>query len=221
MTADAEAAIWAAINALVHPSLRRIDHDIRGEIYGEVPSLWDQANASLYGEVGPGGPSGPKEERSVADLDLMERLSIIADTTAHELAERKIAGPFLMVRGKKVPDTPPQLVLLAQHVVKHEQDHLWWWVYRFASWANWLEVSLKIVDRPRLLRYIRSTPCPRCRTRQVTVEGDDGSPVVVSALMIVWRDDLVRNIECQRCHYQWPRGEGMRLLGDLVRRRTA
>ena len=224
MATDAETGIWAAIDALTKPSLRRIDHDQRGTIWGEVPSLWDQANQALYGEVGPGGPSGPKDERSVADLDLMERLYIIRDTTREELQRRHIDPGH---------STPIQLVQLGQHVVRRELDELWWWVYRFASWANWLEISLQLVEKPPT-PYIRSTPCPQCGTRQVILDRATGKVIrcgkpgcinpdhiVVSALHIIWVGNYTRDIECQQCGFVWFRGAGFNTLSDLVGRRTA
>lgn len=214
------ARLWAAVDRLTKPSQHRIVRDdepsewllaqpVRSAAvvssYGIVPSLWEQAAGALVGgEVGGGTGTKPLRERSPADLDLMEIMSIIRETVRTELAERDT---------DPLPATVPgQIRRLASVVIRADPDHGWWWEYRFAQWARVLETYLHNAEHTPKMTRLRNSACPSCAARQMTIEGEDG-PVVVPVLVVDFTaDGLVRACECMACGRAWFRGVQMEML---------
>ncbi len=204
---EATSAVWIAVDLLTKQSHRTIHHDDGSRTDAVVPSLWDQATGALQiGLESTGGSRGPLCERSPVDVDLMEVRSIIAGTTVHELATRRL---------KPRPTVPRQLRQLATHVIGHEPAELWWWEYRFSSWAHMLSTYLHTYDRQPQPVRLRNSPCPHCDVRQVRIETEDG-PRVVPALVIDFRDGYVRAAECSACGFLWWRGQDLERLAELL-----
>jgi len=130
-------------------------------------------------------------------LDLMEIRCLIRDTVRHELALR---GTRIRhhADARPAPFDPAELRSLASLVIQRDQLELWWWEYRFVSWARLLESYLQAVERQAKPVYLRNSPCPTCRTTQVTIE-KDGERMVVPALLVDFRDGYIRAATCQAC----------------------
>lgn len=233
MAADlnAVARIWTAVDSITKPTrvpVRRADDPewlthIRlstDEVscsllayraatapWGTIPSLWDQSsNALTHGNETQERPGGNQAERAPCDIDLMEIRAIIRETTELELFRR---------HQPRTGDVPQRIRRLAATVITHEPAELWWWEYRFASWARLLATYLRALDASVKPVRLRNSACPLCKTRQVTVESDYG-PVVVPALVIDFRDGYVRAAECSACGASWFRGEDLMTLADTL-----
>jgi len=200
--AEVTTIIWSAVNQVTLPSKQEIHRDDGTSTWATVMSLWDQANDRLFaGKQGEGG-SGSLSERNLLDLDLMEIRAIIAETTAAELHKRE---------QQPRPTTPGQIRQLAAHVIGYEPDELWWWEYRFTSWARQLATHLQAYQREARDVRLRNSACPECQARQVVIERDIG-PVVEPALVITFREGHVRAAECTACAFIWWRGAELEAL---------
>ena len=199
----AVARIWLAVDRLTKPEHRRIDDST----HGTVPSLWDQSTVALTGsEHDSTGPGGDPAERQPCDLDLMEVRGIIRDTTTLEL--RRLQARHRLAR--KLPaEVPARIRRFAAWVIDWEPAELWWYEYRFASWARLLATFLGEIDRANRERWLRNSPCPKCGigqvlidadTRRVLAPGDRAERRVwVPALLQDFRDGHLRGIACQAC----------------------
>jgi len=203
---DASAQLWQSVDHLTLPTKRLITRDSGTHTYALVLSLWDQAEQTLFTDAQGGRAGGSLAERNVMDLNLMQVRSIIADTTLREVHRR-----HLQVR----PTVPGQLRQLAAHVVGNEPDELWWWEYRFASWARQLAHYLGAGERQASPIRLRNSSCPECQATTVLVEADDG-PVVAPPLVIDFRDGYVRAAECTACGQTWFRGEELHALAAQI-----
>lgn len=222
--------MWAAVDQLTHssrvPVERAVDADWLSELNEDawgvcsvpayraatarsatIPSLWDQATTALTTGSEGGTGSTPLRERSPADLDLMEIRSIIRHTVAHELAER---DPGLTPDG-----VPAQIRRLASVVAATDPDSIWWWEYRFASWARLLGTYLRALEHTPKPTRLRNTPCPLCHTRQMRID-QDGDAIVVPPLVVDFRDGYVRAARCEACSATWFRGAELLELAQLV-----
>lgn len=226
-------ALWAAVDAITKPTRRALLRDTNGDgvtniatdRYGgaycdisayraatthrvTIPSLWDQSTEALATGDSETTDSRPANinARTPIDVELMEIRSVIADTTAHELGLRHL----------KMPGTVPgNLRRLAAHVVGYDPDQLWWWEYRFQSWARLLGTYLHAQqNQPRPVR-LRNAACPECKIRQVVIESD-GGPVVAPPLLIDFRGGYVRAAECSGCGAAWFRGDDLHALAALL-----
>lgn len=199
---DASTIIWSAVDRLSIPAKHAVSRDDGTITWALVMSLWDQANDRLFaGKQGEGG-SGSLSERNLLDLDLMEVRAIIAETTTTELLKRDL---------DLLPGTPAQIRRLAGHVIGHEPDELWWWEYRFTSWARQLATHLQAYDREARDVRLRNSACPECQAHQVVVERD-GERLVEPALLVTFRDGYVQATECSACAFIWWRGAQMEAL---------
>jgi hypothetical protein len=188
--------------------------------YATIPSLWQQAEQALSTgmERADGDGSSPLRERAPADLDLMEVMSIIRETTRHELVARGVRRPPSR-DGVPAQFTVGEVRRLAVLVLE-SPDEVWWWEYRFGSWARLLESYLDAADRrPRPVR-LRNAACPLCKTRSVVVEVD-GERQMVAPLVVEFRDGLVRAARCEACGGSWFRGVELVELAGLVGGDTA
>lgn len=156
--------------------------------------------------LGTGG--GSASERSPIDLNLMEAKAIIAETTTAELVKR---GQALR------PTIPGRLRQLAAHVVGYEPDELWWWDYRFASWARMLGNYLQAYEREARPVRLRNSPCPGCGAAQILVEESDGV-MVAPPIEIKFHDGLVHYAECGACGQAWGRGTQLEYLAAQLGR---
>jgi hypothetical protein len=226
-------ALWAAVAKLTQPTrvmLARDEpewvRDLRDQSDGFcyvdayraatarsalIPSLWDQAVAALTGgEVGGGTGSKPLRERSLADLDLMEIIGIVRDTTRRELEKRAKA------EDRPLPaDVPGQIRRLVSVAIRDEPDALWWWTYRVAQWGRLLETYLNAAEHAPKPTRLRNTACPLCHTKQLIVE-QDGENMVVPPLVVDYRDGYVRAARCEACSATWFRGAELAELARLV-----
>jgi hypothetical protein len=207
---------WAAVDQIGRPSRRQITLDGGDTVWAVIPSLWDQSTDALDRgcEAGSGG-SAPLRERSPADLDLMEIRCLIRDTVRHELALR---GRRVRHHTDECPrpfNADDELRGLASLVLQKNPDEIWWWEYRFASWARLLEAYLQAAERKQKPVYLRNSPCPTCRTRQVVVDRE-GERVVVPAIVVEFRDGYVRAAHCQACgDTRWRGPDLEKLAADL------
>lgn len=188
-----------------------------------VPSLWDQSTDALNGGGESGGTGSTLlQERSPADLDLMEIRAIIRDTTRHELAQRG----WKPIHGDD-PFKPEEIRELGRRVTQTTPADLWWWEYRFDQWGRLLETYLRAVEHHRPQIRLRNVSCPLCRTRWVRV-GEDGQliqpgrPVEgdvyrVSPLVVDFRDGYVRAARCDACGATWFRGDQLHQLAEHLR----
>jgi hypothetical protein len=234
MTDSNELAIrglWAAVDLITKPTSRKVDRgsdadwleELRSDTtmrfcdvqayraatlaYGTVPSLWEQATWALTtgSESSGGSNASPLAMRSPADLDLMEIMATVREVIALQLDGRKIHARTTV---------PEQVRQLAAHVVGHEPQHVAWWEFRFAQWARLLGVYLQAVDTgPKPIRL--RTPCPLCKTRQVTIESDNG-PVVVPPILVDFENGWIRAATCTACTAVWWRGDDLNALADLL-----
>jgi hypothetical protein len=208
--------MWTAIDQIGRPSRRQIIREGGETVWAIIPSLWDQSTDALNrgSEAGSGG-SSPLRERSPADLDLMEIRCLIRDTVRHELALR---GRRVRHHAGGCPrpfDADDELRGLASLVLQRNPDEVWWWEYRFVSWARLLEGYLQAVERTARSVYLRNSPCPTCRTKQVTLERE-GERVVVPAIVVDFRDGYIRAAVCQACgDTRWRGPDLERLAADL------
>jgi hypothetical protein len=205
-TAVLRADVWSAVHAMTEPSKRAIMLADGVTIYGVVPSLWDQGSDALAGGMESAVRVSNAAERSPVDLNLVELRSLIRHTVSRELHARRV---------KPRADVPAQLSQLAAHVVTYSADELWWWDYRFTSWASMLTLFLSVNDHVPTARRLRNSPCPACRVRQVTIESDDG-PVVVPTLVVDFRDGYVQAARCSSCSATWWRGADLESLAALL-----
>lgn len=201
------ATLWTAVHALTRPSKLAVPRDDGTVVWGIVPSLWDQACAAwqtdrLSGE----GHRSVSSERSLVDFELMEVCALIADTTRHTLHR------FGLVPRES---TPGQLGQLAGHVVSNDPERLWWWEYRFTSWARMLGNYLGTLERQPSPLRLRNSRCPCCQVAQVVVETESG-PVVAPALVIDFREGFVRAAQCSACGVMWWRGADLEQLAALL-----
>jgi len=145
----------------------------------------------------------------------MEIRGLIRDTCRHEMARhggKAKVGPG----GTVAPFDQRELRALASAVIRDCPDDLWWWSYRMASWARLLDTYLRAsLHQPKPTR-LRNTPCPLCRTRQITIEQDNGDRVVVAPLVVDYRDGYIRAARCEACAATWFRGDQLRELARLV-----
>lgn len=227
-------ALWAAVARLTEPTRVQVPRsddsdwlaDIRNQADGvcyidayraattrwaTVPSLWDQATAALTGaEVGGGTGSKPLRERSPADLDLIEIMSIIRTTITLELDKR--AKPQDRPLPATVADRCRRLASIA---TRDDTDSLWWWEYRYSQWARLLETYLHATEHAPKPTRLRNTACPLCQTRQMTID-QDGENIVVPPLVVDYRDGYVRAARCEACGATWFRGAELAELARLV-----
>jgi len=204
------APIWIAVDELTMPTKRRVEHDDGTTSWHEVPSLWDQSGSALETGMGCSGNPSTLSERSPLDVTLMEIRGTIADTTRHELNQRRL--------GRRDHDRVPAMIrTLAAYIVGHQPDQLWWFEYRFASWARVLGTYLQAYERQPNAVHLRNTPCPTCGCRQVI--DDDG--MVHPAIVIDFRDDLVRAAQCRHCGALWWRGPQLEQLAALLHNEAA
>lgn len=244
---DEAEKLWRAVDGITKPTRRKIDRDAEAEAdlaaellhdlaynptrvvcsilekqradrlaadmtsaYGEIPALWDQAEWALTtgSEMQEGGCS-PLRERSPADLDLMETMLTIRETLAAQLEGR----------GQKPKDGPKaQMRQLAAYLVGHgPQQHVEWWTYRIDQWRRLLLTHLNAADHaPKPVR-LRNSTCPNCQQRAVVDIRDDGSRLVVPALIIDFTaDGYVRAAQCGNCQRAWFRGAEMEKLADML-----
>lgn len=178
---------------------------------GDELSLWDQATQALATGMDEGGGS-PLRERSPADLALMEIRGIIRDTTRMELEKRAVKTRYT-THGRPADFNQNEIRSLASRVIADSEPDLEWWEYRFAQWARLLQTYLHAHEhQPKSVR-LRNSPCPACRTRQITIESDNG-PIVVPAILIDFRDGMVRAAECTACGATWFRGPDLEALAE-------
>lgn len=202
-------AVWAAVDHLTQPTKQRVERDDGTVTWADVPSLLDQASSALVnGNEGAGGVRwGTQAERSPLDLDLMEVCAIIRGTTEALLRERK-----QKVDGRSVGAHVRELAAI---VVTNEPGELWWWEYRFASWARLLETYLRVVKRQPMALRLRNSACPQCEATQVVEAGEYGNEVK-PALVIAFRDGYARAAECSACGHHWWRGDDLIVLAKLL-----
>jgi hypothetical protein len=177
--------------------------------WGAVPCLWAQAEAALGtgSEAAEGGGRSPLRERSPADLDLMETMLTIRESMAWQLPGRGIAP-----RSLRMID---QMRQLAAHVVSNEPQHVEWWAYRFDQWARLLGRYLRAIETgPRPVRL--RAACPMCRTRQTTIEGENGERTVVPPILIDFDNGWIRAATCIVCMTTWWRGNDLGELANLL-----
>lgn len=229
-------ALWEAVDSITKPTQQRVDRepdeadwlrDLADDptltvcdvatyraatvSFGEVPSLWRQAETALQTgmEAGEGGNRTPLRERSPADLDLMETMLTIRESMAWQLPGRGIVP-----RG----GVPTQMRQLAAHVATNEPQHVAWWTYRFAQWSRMLARYLRAVETgPKPVR-LRNAPCPECGTRQITLPTDDGPKVVPPILIDFTEAGWIRAATCSACMATWWRGEDLHRLADRLPR---
>jgi hypothetical protein len=225
---DTTDRLWTAVDAITQPTTRRIhraplelfddpeltycrldQYQAATLAYGKIPPLWDQATWAVFGtEAGDGsGGRSPLRERTPADLDLMETLLTIRESMAWQLKGRNV---------KPRDGMKAQMRQLASHLATHEPQHVEWWAYRFEQWARLLRTHLNALDNGPRDRYIRNTPCPLCKTRQVTIERD-GDRRLVPTLVVDFVDGIIRAASCQACGHAWFRGEPLNQLADTLR----
>lgn len=223
------AAIWQAVDQITKPTRIRINrehnewlteqatttalycrieqHTAATSNHGTIPSLWEQAEIALTtsNETNPGGHS-PLAQRTPADLDLMEIMATIRETITLQLQGRNIHPK---------PGVPNQLRQLASHITGNgNTQHIEWWTYRIAQWSRLLAVYLKAIDTgPRPIRL--RTPCPTCRTRNITIDTDQG-PVVAAPILIDFVAGWIRAAQCQACGDTWWRGDDLNRLADQL-----
>lgn len=173
-----------------------------------VPSLWQQATEATRASSEQGARGGSASERNIVDLTLLEARSLICERTAAWLRARSLTPSS--------KGTAAQIRQLAAHVVTHDVDELWWWEYRFGSWARLLQTLLATSARKPQSVRLRNSACPQCSARQVTIESDDG-PLVAPALRVDFRDGYVRAAQCSSCEAMWWRGDDLARLADLLR----
>lgn len=202
---DASGPLWAAVDHLSLPTKKLITRDDGSITHALVLSLWDQADETLFTDAQGGRAGGSLAERNVMDLNLMQVRALIRDTTARELAQRRLTSR---------PTVPGAIRQLAAHVISNELADLWWWEYRFSSWARQLAHYLRADAHVASIR-LRNSPCPACGARQVLVEADDG-PVVAPPLVIDFREGYVRAAECTACGQIWFRGEALHALAERL-----
>lgn len=196
--------IWAAIDELTLPTKRPIERDDGTTTWALVLSLWDQAAQTLLADQALGTGGGSASERSPIDLNLMEARGIIAETTTAEILRR---------RQHPRPTVPGRLRQLATYVVTNEPTELWWWSYRFASWARILGTYLQAYDHEARPVRLRNSPCSRCGARSVLVETDAG-PVVAPPIEIRFREGYVQAAQCGACGKTWWRGVDLEHLAS-------
>lgn len=204
------------VDRLTQESYELVALDNGTKVRAVVPPLWAQAMEALHGLYRKGNEGGPGSlsERGLVDLDLMEACALIRETTRAELAKRHIHPRAIGIHlDRPVPFKAAEFRTLAAAVLP-EVDDLWWWEYRFASWARWLANYLRIEHSPRKVR-LRNAPCPECRTTYVVVEGDDG-PVVAGPILIDFSNGYVRAAQCTGCGHLWWRGEDLERLAKLL-----
>lgn len=203
-------AIRAAVDALTQETKQPVERDDGTTTYATVPSLWHQATTALYARNKSDGNGGPAaRERNLVDFDLMEVHSLIAAMVERELGLR---DPGLLKRRTTVPS---RMRALASYVVAHEPDQLWWWEYRFASWARLLSNYLHLGERRPSAVRLRNAACPHCGLRQVVVETTEGERVV-PALVIEFSQGLVQAARCGGCGATWWRGVELEQLADAL-----
>ncbi len=189
--------IRAAIAELTEPRAAVITHAGQS-IQTATPSLWDLSSQALIGGMERLGPASDKAERSPLDFELMHARGLIRRATIGALVG--FSQPY------ERDNVPAALGQLARYVVKHDQAHLWWWDYRFSSWARLLSALVGLAERvPQPVR-LRDTPCPKCGTRQVVTEAESGF-ITVPPIVITFLDDAVYGARCDECGETWPRNE--------------
>lgn len=200
--------IWVSVDALTLPTKRLVPRDDGTTTPALILSLWDQATESLaHGSEGDGGARwGSLSEYSPMDLNLMEVRAIIAETTLREVTKRSL---------ERRPTTPGQLRQLAVHVIGYEVEALWWWEYRFSSWARQLSTYLRAAEREVKPIRLRNSPCPRCGAQSVLVDGDDGE-VIAPPIVIAFREGHVQGAQCEACSYTWFRGDALSELAQAL-----
>lgn len=231
MTTPNTAELWSAVDQLTKATHIRIERhrdadelaeatahlsfclvaDPRyGASHGVVPSLWEQAEIALETgrEQQTAGGGAPLAERSPADLDLMEQMLTIRETMPYQLAGRGITPRATI---------PEQIRQLAAHIATHEPQHVEWWAYRLGQWARLLGTYLHAIDvGPRPVR-LRNAPCPLCKTRQVTLDTDQG-PVVTGPILVDFVNGWIRAATCTACTATWWRGDELNELADALAR---
>jgi hypothetical protein len=227
-------ALWVEVDRITKPTQRRVDREPESAdwlagladdptllvcdvaayraataSWGEVPSLWRQAELALQtGREQQEGGGSPLAQRSPADLDLMELLLTIRESMAWQLPGRGITPR---------DGIPAQIRQLAAHVTTNEPQHVAWWTYRFGQWARMLGTYLRAIDvGPKPVR-LRNAPCPVCRTRQVTLETDLGE-IVVPPILIDFENGWIRAATCTACSAVWWRGNELGELATLLER---
>lgn len=227
-------ALWDAVDRLTKPTRQRLDREPEEAAWlrdladdptltvcdvatyraatvswGEVPSLWVQAELALQTgmEAGEGGSRTPLRERSPADLDLMETILTIRESMAWQLPGRGVTP-----RG----GIPEQMRQLASYVAAHEPEHVEWWTYRFDQWARLLARYLRAIETgPRPVR-LRNAPCPQCGVRQIVLPTDEGPKVVPPILIDFTGDGWIRAATCSACLSTWWRGDDLGRLARLL-----
>lgn len=227
------AKLWEAVDALTRPTRRRVDREFESAEwlqsladdptitvcdvaayraatakYGQIPSLWEQAEAAVGtgSEMTEGGGRTPLRERSPADLDLMETMLTIRESMSGQLTGRGLT-PRASI--------PGQMRQLAARIVGHEPQHIEWWTFRFAQWARVLTTHLRAAERAPQPRRLRNTPCPLCKTRQVTIE-HRGEKTVVPPIVIDFIEGWIRAATCSACGAAWWRGDQLGELADAI-----
>lgn len=181
--------------------------------YATVPSLWDQGLEALgasNADQAEGG--GGSVHRTPCDVDLMEQLAVIRNTTTSELAKRRL---------DRTGTVPAQIRRLTAHIAGHEPHHVDHWTSTFVQWARLLEHYLRIVQGQPKPRRIRGVACPECQLRSVLIEYTAGQPVRVPAIVIDFYDGQIRAAECSGCGalLAW-RGEQLWQLADRIQTAT-
>lgn len=205
--------IWYSVDELTQPTKQAAERDDGTTTWVVVPSLWDQSSIALFGSAEPGmtSSSTTASERSVIDATLMELRADIGETTRDELV--RLGTTYSMVDGRYPAFRAAEIRTLASKLIS-TQAELYEWEYRFDSWARMLSSHLHVEHVASPLR-LRNTPCPNCGTRQVVIT-TDGERIVYPALVIVFRNGLVRNAECSSCGQQWPRGDQLYELAECL-----
>jgi hypothetical protein len=190
--------------------------------HGTIPSLWDQSTLALFGgEVG--GEAGGKlaEERSPADLDLLEIRSQIRHGVREERARLLNGAKDPLGLRHRADGTRPEfqpskeLRSLSSLLITHDPRLIDWWAHRLTSWGNALETYLNVKERAAQPFGLRGVPCPECLVRRVIAE-DNGTRVERPALTVEVRNGMPRAAVCAACGSTWFAGDQLAALAAWI-----
>lgn len=245
------ARLWAAVQAITEPTKQRVDRgtevgflddlasddgqggfcrieDYRAAVlaYGAMPCLWLQAVWAVFGSEAGDGSGGrtSARERTPADLDLMETLLTIRESLGWQLPGRGVAW-------RKPGVIPDMMRQMANHVTRHEPQHVEWWAFRFEQWGRLLRAQLNAVDTGPRPVHLRGARCPLCRCATVFATEKDGEVTyepavefqrgmerkVEPALRIDFTSGVIRAAQCRACGHAWFRGAELEALAEHLK----
>jgi hypothetical protein len=187
--------LWAAVDQLLKPSAA--DQDMAFAAGVRPPSLWVMLLESV--EPGQGEPGrGVPGSRPPLDVGALGVLLTISNTVGLACRVAGLTRTF---------DFGTDLRAVVRAVSESgDPDVMFQWHRALVSWCQRIRtVCLNDVNRPRRIRGA----CRKCGVSSVRERGADGVVMNQLALVVTFRDGLMRAVVCASCGATWWRGSSM------------